>query len=254
VSLILGVLALLGAAIPFVNWISVVFALVGLVLGIIALVRYQQRGLALAGTIVSGVALLISISAVIAYTAWAGSFIALIDSASTPFLDQSETAAPLPDPETEPAPSGDPVPLGDPVPIGEAFVVETSGGQPLWEVTIDAVRSDATSELVAAGSPEPDPGFEYVAVLMTATNVQDTAWDPWTEIYLEFTTPDGEVFDEFSNAAIVPDPAFRDIGSIEPGANGTGSFVIMVPVGALDSGLLLVSSGLDDQGTAVSPR
>jgi len=61
-SLIVGILAILGAAIPLVNIISGILAIGGLILGIISLTRAGARtGPAIAGTVISSVALVISI-------------------------------------------------------------------------------------------------------------------------------------------------------------------------------------------------
>ncbi|MCY7300115.1 MAG: hypothetical protein LH616_12995 [Ilumatobacteraceae bacterium] len=61
-SLVVGILAILGAAIPLVNLISGILAIAGLILGIISLTRAGARtGPAIAGTVVSSVALVLSI-------------------------------------------------------------------------------------------------------------------------------------------------------------------------------------------------
>ena len=61
-SLIVGILAIAGAGIPLVNIISGILAIAGLILGIISLTRAGARtGPAIAGTVISSVALAISI-------------------------------------------------------------------------------------------------------------------------------------------------------------------------------------------------
>ncbi len=68
-ALIVGAVALVGAVIPFVNYAVPVLAVVGIVLGIVALVlRGRRRGSAIAGLILSGVALVLSIVLAIVYT------------------------------------------------------------------------------------------------------------------------------------------------------------------------------------------
>ena len=70
-ALILGIAAFVGAFIPFVNYISGVIAFVGLVLGIIAVVlKARRRAAAIAGIILSAVALVLSIILAVFYTAW----------------------------------------------------------------------------------------------------------------------------------------------------------------------------------------
>lgn len=68
-ALILGIFALVGAVIPFLNYVAWVIGVVGLILGIIALVQKNRRkGVAVAGTIISAVAIVLSIVLAIAYT------------------------------------------------------------------------------------------------------------------------------------------------------------------------------------------
>ena len=69
-ALIIGVVALIGAFIPFVNFVSGFLAFVGLVLGIIALfLKNKSKGLAIAGTVLSLIAMILSIILAITYTA-----------------------------------------------------------------------------------------------------------------------------------------------------------------------------------------
>jgi hypothetical protein len=69
-ALILGILALIGAFIPFLNYGAWFLGLIGLVLGIIGLIqKNKKKGVALTGTILSGVAIILSIILSIVYTA-----------------------------------------------------------------------------------------------------------------------------------------------------------------------------------------
>ena len=69
-SLIIGALSLLFAFVPFANYASGFFALVGVVLGIVGLVlKGRSKVLAAIGTAVSALALILSITLAIVYTA-----------------------------------------------------------------------------------------------------------------------------------------------------------------------------------------
>ncbi|MFC0681735.1 MmpS family transport accessory protein [Lysobacter korlensis] len=69
-SLVLGILALAGSFIPFINYGSGFLAFLGLIFGVIGLfIKYRARGMAVAGTIISAIALILSIFLSIAYTA-----------------------------------------------------------------------------------------------------------------------------------------------------------------------------------------
>ncbi|PPI20192.1 hypothetical protein C5D34_12590 [Rathayibacter sp. AY1B1] len=69
-SLIIGILALIGALIPIVNYASGFLAFIGLVLGIIGLfLKGRSRGTAIAGTVLNVIALVLSIILAVVYTA-----------------------------------------------------------------------------------------------------------------------------------------------------------------------------------------
>ncbi|MCS5718686.1 YrzE family protein [Herbiconiux sp. CPCC 205763] len=105
-SIIVGGVAFIGAFIPFLNYAVWFVALVGLVLGIIALVRKgKSKGLAIGGTILSAVALILSIVLAIVYTV---GFIGAVNQAVDEGL---ATITPIP---ADPLPSDDPFATTEP--------------------------------------------------------------------------------------------------------------------------------------------
>ncbi len=77
VALVLGILALLGSWIPFVNIVSLLMGIVGAIVGFMALSRIKKgtasgRGLALGGVITSILAILISVVVVVGAIALIG--------------------------------------------------------------------------------------------------------------------------------------------------------------------------------------
>lgn len=65
-SLVLGILSVIFSFIPCFGWLSIIGALVGLPLGIVALVQAKKKnapkGLALSGVILNGIALVVLIA------------------------------------------------------------------------------------------------------------------------------------------------------------------------------------------------
>ncbi len=57
-SLVLGILSILFVWIPFIGLVAWILALIGLVLGLVGMSRPTGRGMALAGSICSGIGLL----------------------------------------------------------------------------------------------------------------------------------------------------------------------------------------------------
>jgi hypothetical protein len=68
-SIVIGALALVFAFVPIANLVSGFFAMIGLVLGIVGLfIKSWGKGPAIAGTIVSGIALVLSVVLAVVYT------------------------------------------------------------------------------------------------------------------------------------------------------------------------------------------
>jgi hypothetical protein len=86
-ALITGLVALIGAAIPVLNYGVWIVALAGIVLGIVALiVKHRRRGAGIAGLVLSVVALILSIVLAIVYTVFGVHWL-------TGYLDDSDTGS-----------------------------------------------------------------------------------------------------------------------------------------------------------------
>lgn len=92
-ALIVGIVAIIGCAIPFVNFVSIVLGLVAVALGIIGLVQKNRtRGLAIAGTILGAIALIVGITTASLYAAAVDSVSKAIESSAPVATD--DAAAP----------------------------------------------------------------------------------------------------------------------------------------------------------------
>lgn len=94
-SLILGIVTMVGFAIPFLNYATIGTGVVGAVLGIIGLiVKFRPRKAAVAGLILSGLGLLLSIILAVVYTAaFAGAAKAISDSDTVPNASSNPTSS-----------------------------------------------------------------------------------------------------------------------------------------------------------------
>ena len=69
-SLVLGIIGIVGAFIPFLNYVAVVLAIIGIVLGVIGLVvKLRRRGTSIAGLILSAVGLILAVIMIVVYSA-----------------------------------------------------------------------------------------------------------------------------------------------------------------------------------------
>lgn len=93
-ALVLGIVAILGAFIPFLNYVCIPLAAIGLILGIVGLlVKHRPRGAAIAGLILSVIALILSIIMVTIYAA-AGNAIQKAVNAPEPTSASSASSPP----------------------------------------------------------------------------------------------------------------------------------------------------------------
>jgi hypothetical protein len=257
-ALVLGVVAFLGAFIPFVDYVVVVPALVAIVLGIIALVRRSAgRALAWTGLVLGVVGLVLSIVLAVVYT---NAFISAVDESSTS-APAATTAAPPTVPEdqgTPAAPSATPAApstatgatADDPLPIGTS-VTGRSQGAPQWIVSIGAPTLDATAAVLAANPDNTPPaaGMQYATVPVTAEYVGSTFGSPQIEIDVQFVGADGTVYPE-DELSIAPADALRIFESLDPSTGPvTGNVVVAIPTGATEGGVWAVRPGADAETT-----
>ena len=97
-ALVFGVLALLFCWIPYVNIVSMVLGIIGIVVGILALRKVKRgeatnRGMSLTGLALSAVALVLSLVITIAVTAFIGQNIGELSNCTDPSLSAEEQQA-----------------------------------------------------------------------------------------------------------------------------------------------------------------
>lgn len=92
-ALVLGIVSVAGFAIPFVNYVTIVTGLAGLVLGIVGLVvKFRPRKAAVAGVILSGIGLVLSVVLAVIYTAAFAGAAEAISKATVPPAGTSSVA------------------------------------------------------------------------------------------------------------------------------------------------------------------
>lgn len=246
-ALIIGIVAFVGAFIPFINYGSGLLAIVGVVLGAIALTRKAKaRRSALIGLIVSAVAVLLSIILAIAYTA---SFInAVDDSLGTAISAPAASDASSDDAADEaPAAGSDVGTRENPAPLGS--VVElSSGGSPEYEVTLGASNL-AANDIIAAENQfndAPAAGFQYAMIPVTVTYKGTETGTPWIDVTVEFVSAAGTTHTTSDTLAVGPAPSMMDINDLYPDASGTGNVVIAIPTADAALGTWTVSTIFGD--------
>jgi hypothetical protein len=225
-ALILGILAILGAAFPFVNVVSGILALAGLILGIIGLTRKGTgKGTAVAGTIISGVALIITIVASIIFFATIN---AVVDDEAPVVIEETE------EPAVPEEPAADAV-LGsfeNPVPLGTGVTISLNDVE-TWLVTVEGSVLNANEVVAGAdpSNPAPDAGFQYALLDMQFEHIADGEASPADDLNLLFATSPDDVFLESEVTAVTPAPSWRDIRDIQR-ASISGNVIVKIPTGS----------------------
>lgn len=244
VSLILGGFAfLLGVTfgwIPFVGFLPITLALVGLVLGIVGLiVKNKGKGLAIAGTIVSAVALLVStiitVVMIVAFTT--------LQSYTDDFDDLDDFGIEEPS-ITEPdgGDTGDGAgSIEQPAAIGDTITFTDSFGVDEWQVVVGEPTLDATAAVMAADefNFEPEAGSQYVVVPLVYTYVGTESGFPFLGANPEFVGSDGAIY--AVTYAAYPDGLY-DAPELTNGAQAPVNAVFEVPSSAVAGGVLTLTS------------
>lgn len=238
-SLILGILAFVGAFIPFINYGSGLIAVIGIVLGAIALSRKgKPKKAAVAGVATSAVALILSIALAVIYTA---GFVAAVDSAlphteKKIVVGDAAAAEPAGEAAAEVGTRESPAALG-------TTMETTIAGAPQYEVTLGASTLDANALVAGANQfNEPAPaGFQFAVVPVTVTYRGAETGTPWVDLQIEFVSAAGTTHTSADTLAVGPAPTMMDINELYPDASGTGNVVIAVPTADIEKGTWAVS-------------
>ncbi|WP_426624920.1 DUF4352 domain-containing protein [Leifsonia sp. McL0607] len=229
-SLVLGIAALALAAFPLVGYFGWILAVAGIVLGIVGLTRANHpHGLALSGTIVSGVAFLLATLFGIVYS------VAFLNATTSPVTTAASSASPSALPSTEPSPSETPSPreagvgsLGNPYPAGTTLDVS---GTITAQLAFPHVNVSAND--FVAGSNQfndvPSSGMQWAVLDVTVTNSGTSPVRPGDLVYsINLATPDGQTFGQkFASL----DNLLTSAPDLAPGASATGQIAYQLPVG-----------------------
>lgn len=242
-SLILGVVALLGSAVPVLNVISALIAVVGLALGIVALVKRQPKGLSLSGTIVSAVALLVSLVLAVVYAIGLAAAIEGASSGVSGSVDEPVSVGePAAEPAEEPA-AGAEGTRDNPAPLGTTVVL-SEGGEDTYEITLGPATLNANEAVAAANqfNEAPPAGFQYAVLPVAVTYIGSETGTPWIDLTIEFVSASGTTHTQSDSLVVGPSPDIFEINELYPGASGSGNITIMIPTDNAEAGTWTVSS------------
>lgn len=218
-ALVLGIVAALGCLVPVLNIGSIVLAVVGLVLGLVSLVKRRAgKGMAIAGIVLSVVAI---VTAIIVNVA-AAAVVSGVDQAVT----DTENGYSAADADDQSAAAAALAP-GTPATIGD------------YTVAVTSVQTNANQVIAEANPLNAPPTGQYVLVDLTVTNNGQEEAAPWVDVTTEFQGADARNYSTTSCTAVVP-----NMGIMQPNLRptGTSSYQVCfdVPVEAIGGGVVAV--------------
>jgi hypothetical protein len=231
-SLVLGIIALLLSWVPIINNLAAVLAVVGLGLGIPALLRARRgthdgRGMAIAGLVTSVVALVVVFATQALYSEVIDDVTDELDRQTSTSQDAA-TGAPA---ESEVATPDEVVPLGSAAQVGD------------YEVVVDGVLLDANAIIAEENQFNEPPTGQYVLVQLTAAYTGTDEGTPGFDLTAIVHGSDGRQYSDSDCSAVTPDDAMN-APTLNPGGADTFTFCMDVPPAALTGAELSIEPTL----------
>ncbi|WP_051515542.1 DUF4190 domain-containing protein [Candidatus Blastococcus massiliensis] len=230
-SMVLGIIALLLSWVPIINTLAAVLALVGLGLGIPALLRarkgtHQGFGMAIAGIVTSVLAFAIVLATQAFYTE-------VIDEVERELNRQTSDSAPGSSGNDEESASAESegsdevVPLGTPAQVGD------------YEVIVDSVLLDADDVVTSANQFNDAPTGQYVLAQLTVVYNGTDEGMPGMDLTAIFHGSDSRQYSDSECSAVTPDDAMN-APTLNPGGSDTFEFCMDVAPEAVAGGRLSI--------------
>jgi hypothetical protein len=225
-ALVLGIIALFLCWVPIVNNFAAILAVVGLALGVPALISARRgkrtgSGLAVASVILSVLALV----GVLATQAFYSSVIDDVTSDINNSGDAESSAAAEADASAAAAAV---LPLGQPGQLTE------------YTVTVDSVTLNGNDTVAEENQFNSPPAGQYVLVGLTVTYNGADEGDPWLDLSTEFIGTDARKYDTSSCSAVTPNEA-SDVPTLLAGGTASYQVCMDVPPTAIEGGRVEVS-------------
>ncbi|TQN44249.1 uncharacterized protein DUF4190 [Blastococcus colisei] len=241
-SMVLGIIALLLSWIPIINNVAAVIAVVGLGLGIPALIRARRgthngTGMAITGLVTSVLAIVLVILTQMLFV----KAIEEVEQSINEGLAEAEVA-PV-DPGAEEATADEAtaqtpevVPLGVPAQVGD------------YQVTLDAIELNANETVAGANEFNEPPTGQYVITQLTVTYVGADEGMPGFDLTAIFHGTDSRQYSDSECSALLPDDGI-DAPTLNSGGSDTFQFCMDVPPAAIEGGQLSIepTMSFDDE-------
>lgn len=242
IALVVSIVGFIFACIPGALIIGWILLPIAFILSIVSLfLKGKGKGLGVAGLIISVV------GGVVGFIVF---FAVLATSFEEAFSGEEITATTAESGITEEANQDDQKGTrANPYPVGTTLAGED------WEVTINDVNLDATSEIVEENlfNDEPEPGFTYINVNVTITYIGDDENGEMNMTTIAYVTADGNTINSYDNMVVPPEP-LDTMSTLYPGASTSGNIAFAVPEDTADQGTLAINVDLFDDKVFVAVK
>lgn len=228
-ALILAIVSLLLCWIPIVNNLVFFLGLLGLVLGIVALVISARKGSKAKGmSIVALVIAVVSLAGVLASQAF---YSAMLDGVSNAISDSADGVVDTNAKDQEKADA-------------EALAVGATGqvGNE-YEVTVTAINANAGDAIAAVNAYNEPAKGQYVLIDVSVKYVGAEEGDPWIDLGVKFVGSDARQYSSTTCMASLEKTGF-DVPTLENGGSGEFQVCMDVPADAVAGAKVYVEPSL----------
>lgn len=241
---VLGLLGFLGSWIPVVNVVGIILGVLGAILAAVGLAKSKRvragKGLAIAGVVLGGLALVIGVVVNVA-------FVNAVDDAVDDATDTSvQTPVDSSSKDADNAEQADKK-LGtsrsNPAPLGSSV----TGGN--WTVKINSVKTAKQDSLGAA----PAAGHTLLVVNLTAVYNGDDPQGETPFASVHFVGDDGKAIGTTDGSTLfIDDDSFDSLTTVYAGGKVRGNQIIEVPAQGWQNGVLAVSPDMLSDDTFIA--
>jgi hypothetical protein len=231
-ALVLGIISLFLCWVPIVNNFAAILAVVGLALGVPALISARRGKRTGSGLAVASV--ILSVLALVGVLATQAFYSSVIDDVT----NDINNSAPIPPSSSDPtgdAESSAAAEADAPPATAAVLPLGQPGQLTEYTVTVDWVTPNGNDIVAAENQFNSPPAGQYVLVGLTVTYNGADEGDPWLDLSTEFIGTDARKYDTSSCSAVIPHEA-SDVPTLLAGGTASYQVCMDVPPTAIEGG------------------
>ncbi|MCK6210800.1 DUF4190 domain-containing protein [Georgenia sp. EYE_87] len=231
-ALVVGIISFVLAWVPVVNFVSILGGIAAVVLGVLALRKANRgvaggKGMAIAGTVLGGISLVLSIVVNVFLGVAIDEAINSAESAVAPAVQPAESEGTADeqtvDTEEPAAAAGGALPLGEAAEVGD------------YTIAVTGLDLDANEAIAAADATNPAPDGQYVLAEVSVVYNGTEEGNPWMDLSYILQGADGAEYDDGTCMAIEPNSVVN-VPALTTGDAADYQVCLDVPAEAIEGG------------------